>query len=249
MMIIKIISLNIWLGGYLQDSAMSFLKAQDADLVVLQEVFNGEDTTLNPRYRTLQLLKAKLGLPYESFAPDYDQPDKNAQIGNAIISRFPISARVTGDFFYRSEDGNSNNINHSYNLQHVVINTPMHDLDLFNLHGVWDLEGDKFSLKRQAMSSHILEAVKDKKRVILAGDTNARPTNKAITIIGEHLESVFGNKLTTTFNMKHKDNEGYASSAVDMMFVSPSVRVIEHNCLDVDISDHLPLVMTVAISK
>ena len=125
----------------------------------------------------------------------------------------------------------------------------MHDLDLFNLHGVWDLDGDKFSLMRQVMSSHILEAVKDKKRVILAGDMNARPTNKAITIIGEHLESVFGNKLTTTFNMKHKDKEGYASSAVDMMFVSPSVQVIEHSCLDVDISDHLPLVMTVAIRK
>jgi len=228
---------------------MSFLKAQDADLIVLQEAFNGEDATLEPRYRTMQVLKSKLDLPYESFAPDYDQPDESAQIGNAIISRFPITSRVIEDSSFCREHGVTNDPNHSYNLQHVVINTPMHDLDLFNLHGVWDLDGDKFSLKRKAMSRHILEVVKDKERVILAGDTNARPTNKAMIIIGEHLESVFGNELTTTFNMKHKDDEGYASSAVDMIFVSPGMQVVERNCLDVDISDHLPLVMTVDISN
>lgn len=232
-MTIKVVSLNIWLGGYLQDSAINFLKEQNADIIVLQEVFNGEESALDRRYRTLQIIKERLGFPYEDFVPNHDQPDNNAPIGNAIISRFPIVSPLSGDYLDHSR---------FYNLQHVTIDAPTDMIDVFNLHGAWDLDGDNFSPVRQEMSHQILEAIKNKKNVILAGDTNAKPTNKAIMAINERLKSVFGNELTTTFNMRHKDDEGYASAAVDMMFVSPHILVIEHICPNVDISDHLPLV-------
>jgi endonuclease/exonuclease/phosphatase family metal-dependent hydrolase len=232
-MTIKIISLNIWLGGRLQDSAVAFLKAQSADLIVLQEVFNGEDASLGARYRTMQVLREQLGFPYEVFSPNYDQPDKNADIGNAIFSRFPVVA--------------VDNHNQSYNLQHVVMSTTNDEIEVLNLHGPWDLDGDNFSSIRQEMSSRILQATKGKRRIVLAGDTNAKPTNKGIVAIGEQLKSVFGYELTTTFNMLQKDNVGYAFAAVDMMFVSKNIRIIEHSCPDVNISDHLPLVAILEI--
>ena len=104
------------------------------------------------------------------------------------------------------------------------------------------MDGDNFSDKRRKMSDVIVNAVKDKQQVILAGDTNAKPTNQAVTAIEAHLHSVFGHELTTSFNMRRKDNLGYATAVVDLMFVSPDIHVFSHECPDVDISDHLPLI-------
>jgi endonuclease/exonuclease/phosphatase family metal-dependent hydrolase len=61
--------------------------------------------------------------------------------------------------------------------------------------------------------------------------------------VGQHLTSVFGDSLKTTFNISRKDNPGYATAAVDMMFVSSDIEVIEKACPAVDVSDHLPLVV------
>lgn len=83
-----------------------------------------------------------------------------------------------------------------------------------------------------------------KPHVILAGDTNAKPTNQAMRNLEKHFVSVFGDELTTTFNMKRKTNPGYATAAVDLMYISPDLEVIQKACLDVDVSDHLPLVVT-----
>ena len=215
----------------MQDEAVSFLKSQDADIIVLQEAFNGESSLLDARYRTVQVIKEQLNLPYASFSPNREQPhtsDTSALIGNSIISRYPIL----------SSDSSVD----EYNLQHAVVSTPAGEVNVFNLHGSWDLDGNKFSLIRQKMSRDVIAAIENQKKVILAGDTNAKPTNKAIVAITEYLKSVFGHELTTTFNMRRKDNKGYASAAVDMIFVGPDIGIIERSCPDVDVSDHLPLV-------
>lgn len=69
----------------------------------------------------------------------------------------------------------------------------------------WELDGDNYSPQRQTMSEVIIEQIKDKTHVILAGDTNAKTTNKAIAEIEKHVTNVFGHQLTTSFNMKRKD--------------------------------------------
>jgi endonuclease/exonuclease/phosphatase family metal-dependent hydrolase len=74
-----------------------------------------------------------------------------------------------------------------------------------------------------------------------------KPTNQAIKNIEKHLDSIFQGELKTTFNMKHKDNPGYATAAVDMMFVSSDMSVDYKSCPDVDVSDHLPLVAVLDI--
>jgi endonuclease/exonuclease/phosphatase family metal-dependent hydrolase len=48
--------------------------------------------------------------------------------------------------------------------------------------------------------------------------------------------------------MHRKDNPGYATAAVDMLFVSPGIKIIDRQCPDVDISDHLPVVATLEVS-
>ena len=70
--------------------------------------------------------------------------------------------------------------------------------------------------------------------------TNAKPHNPVFAELN-HLNSVFGDSLRTTFNMQRKTLAGYAEAAVDIMWVSPAVKVLAKDCPQVAVSDHLPL--------
>lgn len=247
-MILKFVSLNIWFGGLLLEPLLQFLEQENADIVALQEVYDSNDTTLPLQYRSIDCLKERLQYPYIDFAPEFldlDRTAGKAQRGNAILSKLPIQNRQVTFFgstyseTYRETPQNASACPH--NLQHVVLSSASQDINVFNMQGVWDLDGDNYSNERRRMSEVMIEATKGLPNVILTGDTNAKPSNQAIRNI-THLTSVFGDDLKTTFNMQRKDNPGYATAAVDMIFVSPHITVLERSCPDVDISDHLPLI-------
>jgi endonuclease/exonuclease/phosphatase family metal-dependent hydrolase len=250
---IKVICLNLWQGGNLLGGILKFLKAENADVLFLQEVYNANDPKLPAKYRSIDVLQAELNYPYYDFAPAVlDKfPQAKVQGGNAIFSRFPI---MTGKSLFFSEPYGERDLfdpkgfsTPPRNLQEVTIKVNDKLVNLFNFQGVWDLDGDNYSPERRHMSQVIIEAIANKSNVILAGDTNARPTNKAIIEIEAHLTSVFAHELQTSFNMRRKDNPGYATSCVDMIFVSPNIKIIKKSCPNIDISDHLPLVATLDI--
>lgn len=253
---LKFVSLNVWIGGVLFDDIVSFLQGEDADVIVLQEVLEGNDLKLPVQYHTLTSLQAHLNYPYQDFAPScIDRfPWGDIPMGNAVLSRLPIVAREEL-FFHGKFDPSNPRLPFApdswpvtpRSLQHATLDSPAGDIHTFNLQGVWDLNGDEVSPQRQKMSDTIRSAIKDKPRVILAGDTNATPANAVMRAIEQDLMSVFGNSLTTTFNMRRKSNPGYATAAVDMMYVSRDIRVLKAQCPDIDISDHLPLVATFEI--
>ena len=254
---LKFISLNLWLGGILQDNIIDFLEKENADIVVLQEVYSSPDRTIPSHNRSLEFLQ-ELDYPYHHFAPALidNYPWGKITEGNAVLSRFPIkTSNVT--FFDKPFDPNklrepfdpSTFPTTPRNLEHVVLETPAGEVNVFNLQGVWDLDGDSLSPQRQQMSDVILREIKGKESVILAGDTNAKYTNPAMRAIEEHLTNVFGDTLETTFNMKRKTNPGYATAVVDMIYISPSITIVNKTCPDVDVSDHLPLIATLNIPR
>ncbi len=232
---------------------VDFLRLEAADILMLQEVYDGSRPSLERRFRSLITLRQELDYPYYRMAPtDTDNlPEGKIVMGNAILTNFPITAsNVT--FFdepYRDDytDTPENWPHRPRNLQHVVLHAGAGQINVYNFHGVWDLDGDRFSPQRRQMSETIIKAVAGQPNVILAGDTNAKPTNPALRALEQHLVSVFGSDLRTTFNMRRKDNPGYATAAVDQMYVSPNLKVLSKHCPDVDISDHRPLVVELEI--
>jgi endonuclease/exonuclease/phosphatase family metal-dependent hydrolase len=251
---LKVLCLNLWLGGRLMDEIIDFLRRQNADIVLLQEVYASEDSRTPKNYRSLETITSELPYEYMDFAPALvdNMPKGKVLSGNAVLSRFPITSREV--IFFRepfSERPHPEDPQYMpsspRNLQHVQLKTPGGRLELYNFQGVWDLDGDNYSDRRREMSQKIIGAVKGKRNVILAGDTNAQPTNKAMREVEKHLRSVFGTELQSTFNMKHKTNPGYATARVDMMFVSPNIKILEKRCHDVDVSDHLPLSATLEV--
>lgn len=252
---LKVISLNLMHGGELFENVIAFLKEQDADIVLMQEVYSCDAPTINRQYRSMQVMPDIIGYKYTHFSPsyrDFDRTGGKAERGNGIFSKYSLVPKDTvffdGEYSedYRDVPGHFGNC--PRNLEHAIVQTSVGDVDLFNIQGVWDMDGASYSEKRQRMAQIVVDQVKGVKRAILAGDTNATPHNQAILDIERHLNSVFGkDELITTFNMRRKDNPGYATAAVDMILTSPSIKVIEKSCPDVDISDHLPLVATLDV--
>lgn len=247
----RIISLNLWLGGNLFGAILDFLKKKP-DILASQEVYNGKNPILNRKYRSFDVLKTELGYNYASFAPTFLENLKLGKIerGNAIFSKFPI---ISTNITFYDVPYNDNYVapikDFSYiprNLQHVTVRINNKQLNLFNTQGIWGVDGSD-TKRRLQMGQTIINRVRNKENVILLGDFNLDPNTKIVANIEKYLKNVFKNELTTTFNMKRKDKPGYAKAVVDMIFVSKNIKVIEHYCPQVDISDHLPLVCVLEI--
>lgn len=282
---LKVICLNLWMGGLLFDEILEFLKNEDPDLILLQEVYNGHNTSLKRNFRSFSVLEEKLGFKYSHFAPAFleivdnsaenyienfaagslisgevsmvDAPKQKIEQGNAIFSKFPLESQETR--FYDVPFGSRIDEFEYYsvtprNLQHVVIDLSGQDLQshnfhVFNTQGIWDTHGDDTD-RRLKMGDIIVNEVSaclesEKAPLLLAGDFNFNTNTKTVKNIESVLESIFKSDLKTSFNFKRKDLEkdpGYATSAVDMMFVSKDLRVVKRSCPDVDVSDHLPLI-------
>lgn len=249
---IKLVNLNIWLGGQIFDPMLGFLKAEQADILTLQEVHNEKSKSLPRNFRSLEIIKNELNYPYVSFAPStlWNNGKIKADIGNAILSRFPINS--DSYVFYNTPYGEYKEgvvdeyPNISRTIQHAEINIEKTILNVFNTQGIWGFDGLD-NQRRLEMGSMIAKMVKNNKNVILAGDFNMEANTKSMGKIEKYLKNVFKNELTTSFNMKRKTSQGYASAVVDMIFVSPNIKVIDHFCPKIDVSDHLPLVCTLEV--
>lgn len=250
---IKVITLNIEHGQRL-DEIVDFLKSEDPHVVNIQEVYNGQSESLPKGYRAYSLIKNGMrNLKWGNFAATFDDLLEIGKIprGNAILSSFEITKNdVT---FYdvpfgeiANERGLDNWIQVPRNLQHVRLNIEGQIVDVFNTQGIWGNDGED-NERRLNMGKIIIDQIQSLPNVILAGDFNLRPQTKTILNIENHLKNVFKNELKTTFNMRQKDNPGYATAVVDMIFVSPNIEIVDHYCPDVDISDHLPLVAILEI--
>ena len=253
-MTIKYVSLNMWVGGALMEPLIAFLRAHDPDIVALQEVYNSGDLAHEARYRSIQILQQQLpGLRTHHFAPAFlDNRDiGNVAQGNAVFSRWPI-VRGTTVFYDRPYDDHyiENPENYPFtprNLQHVTINAGGVELNVFNTQGIWGHDGDD-NQRRLKMADTILQATTGHSNVILSGDFNMADTTQSVGKLEQRFTSVFAGKLTTSFNMRRKSGGGFASSVVDMVFVDPGLRVVAAECPDVDISDHLPQVVTLEVA-
>lgn len=238
---IKFITLNIWHGGKFFNSLIRFIEEQGPDITTLQEAYP----------KTIDALMQKFPEYEKYFAPAFFDLNDNVDRGNAIFSRFPIvrSENIFFDLPYaevKEELPPGDYTNTPRNLAHSLVKAEKIDLNIFNIHGIWGFDGYD-NERRLKMGKTVLNAIKDKENVILAGDFNLRPNNQTVYNIEKSLKNVFKGELKTTFNMGHKIDPGYADSVVDMIFVSPNIKVLDHYCPQVDISDHFPLVAVLEI--
>lgn len=122
---IKVICLNIWHGGRLLENALNFIAHESPDLLLMQEVYNHHDQSLEPRFHTVDLFMDKFDFVDHDFAPTMTQllPEGQVEQGNAIFSKFPIIGRQAPIFFNQPYSNNYVDIPKNFptaprNLQH-----------------------------------------------------------------------------------------------------------------------------------
>lgn len=242
------VSVNVSHGGEFMDPLLEFLKKEWPDILCIQEAFNEHSEDLPPQFRTIDILSQELSFDHHYFAACYKNDFKGyvGEKGNAIFSRFPIieTKNTFYDLPYTLVVEKGFNFEKTPRaLQKAVIKLPQGNLNVFNTQGIWRLDGVDTE-RRLNMSRIIIDQVRDLPNVILTGDFNADWRMKTITDIEKYLINIFKGELKTSFNMKHKTDPGYARAVVDMIFVSPDIKVLEHYSPNVDVSDHFPLVAT-----
>lgn len=244
---LKIITLNTW-GGRLLENIITFINAEQPDICTFQEVFNGLGDDLAPNLRSLKILNEKLGMPYSVFSATHRE--NNIERGNAVFSKYPLTL-VDTIFFDVPYNENYKDIppNFEYaprNMQCVQVAVAGKMLNIFNIHGIWGQDG-RDNERRLFMGRTIINIIKGRDNVILAGDFNVNPDTETIAGIERYVRSVFKNEVTSTFNMRHKSNPGYSTAVVDMIFISQGLQVSRHYSPQIDVSDHLPLVAVLNI--
>src|SRR3989344_8035331 len=249
----KFICLNLWGGGILIDNILDFLSIEKPDILAVQEVYKEADSSKNIKiYNSLDLIINNSGLKYLSFAPTYKTLKTSVIVehGNAVFSRFPIIS-TDATFYDLPYDGNFKEPEKDFsscprNLQHVVVRINERIINIFNTHGIWGFD-DEDTERRLNMSNKILEETKDFKNVILAGDFNIDMKSQTIKNIEKNLNNLFLKEFESSFNLKYKNGAIFSKLAVDTVFVSHDINIIEKRSSKADVSDHLPLIMTFEI--
>jgi endonuclease/exonuclease/phosphatase family metal-dependent hydrolase len=248
-MAIKFLTINILFGGMVWDNLVHFIESEKPDILAIQEVYNGQGSHLEKRFRTMNEFENLFSsfLPHNAFGATVLDKSVNATWGNAVFSRFPITNYRTVFFdlpfseYTFDKDTDPRLVPEGMLEAEIRVNDSK--LNVYSWHGVWDNHGQDTE-NRYIMGRKIIEAIRGKENVILAGDTNINPDTQTIADITHELglKSVFGTSLQSTFNMERKEQPGnYAHSPVDMVFVSPELQIIEKEMPLVDVSDHYPL--------
>lgn len=246
---IKLISLNMWDGGRLFPEIKAFLAQEQPDLLFLQEVNSATAPHLEERFRTMEVVKSLFPEYHSYFGKVFGdlRPEEGLIVeGNALFSRWQLRncANTFIDIPYAD-------IEHwkwtEFTKQpeamvSAEITVDGQEIFLLNVHGPWELS-ERDNERRLNMRDKILALIQNKKNVVMAGDFNVKPNTQTIKGIEEKLHNVFKDELTTTFNVQHKTHPGYATAVVDMLFTSSNIKIIRKECVDINVSDHLPLVV------
>lgn len=247
---VKVLTLNIWNGGVFFENIIAFLKKEQPDILLLQEVYEGYGDRKRLQERSYALLKKELGYPHSAFAPEFfdTRAEVNVDCGNAIFSRFPLFPHHPVFFMsnYRAIDEASDVKRFPRNILRADIELGEKLLSVFVTHGIWGTD-NKSTPERLVMSSAIQNEVLKTDYAILGGDFNCDQNSRTIRPIAKYLKNVLKGELKTSFNMKHKKQSGYGRSVVDMLFITPNIQVVNHYCPQVDVSDHLPLVAVLEV--
>lgn len=206
------------------DAIAETIAAQKPDIVVLNEV-----NRARPNYGlidTLPLIANRLGMDY-IFGANY--PDN--QYGNAILTRAPILE--SSNTHYRAETTETRGV------LRAVIDSPIGKITVYGTH-LDHISGAKNVRAQQV--AEFLQIWNKTPYSILMGDLNAEPAKPELQAIYQagwiDALRVAGKDDAFTF----WDPTPTPGRRIDYIFVTPDLRVLSANAVQVRTSDHLPVV-------
>lgn len=254
----KLISLNAW-GGKLHTPLIDFIKlhSKDTDIFCFQEVY--KNPAKKQSYKDFRInLFDDLSEALEGFNGDFASCQDNYVLssglqekvgfdiswGLAIFVRKTLSVKSAGDFFVFGERnklvaGDLTTL--PRNVQYVGLEIDDKKFIVLNIHGVWTPGRKTDTPSRVEQSQEIIEFLKDKVQgKILVGDFNLDINTKSIQM----LEGIMDN-LIRIYNIKTTRNKFFpwGDKYADFTFVSKEIKVVDFQVPNLEVSDHLPMIL------
>lgn len=257
-MYMKLISLNAW-GGKLFKPLIDFIQtqSQDTDIFCFQEVFNTKSNITESAGFRLNLYEeiSKI-LPnhqgyfasgVENYIAGSFQPnfvDFNLSWGLAIFINKNLKVNSYGDFFVYGKSGSFNPKDENSvprNVQYLSFTNGGKVLTVCNIHGIWVKGTKEDTPSRIKQSQQIKDFFKTQEgEKILCGDLNLDINTQSIKILERDMKNLIKEfNIPTTRNKFSPGNEKFA----DYMFVSSKVKIIDFKVPNLEVSDHLPLIL------
>ena len=263
----RLIDLNVSIKLDNNEKAIKLLNDGDYDIIALQEVMRGIDSSVYDRYNNSKIIKESMNEQYKySFFGALwvaKHHIKNgvitkdfgglAEQGNEIISKCPI-VEAENIFFYKNyapfvDVTNFREVDHPRALERVVLQLDNKKVQLLNIHGIWNKGkvGDKRTIKE---CEFVLKVALDKEMpTIITGDFNLNPESESIKLINEKLKN-----LIDIYDIKPtrpivRDGLDVGDSVDDYIFVNDKIKVKEFKVMKTDVSDNYPLILDFDIVK
>lgn len=259
----KLICLNIW-GGQVYEPLMEFIREQSAttDIFCFQEVFRSTrkdiDASNGSRIRILDELAAALPDFSCLFHPLIKGSDENGPVdfelewGAAEFIKKSISITSSGELPIFAAGSKTFSGSFAFNPRafgYFKINYRNLPLTVINVHGMTFGGDNKLDNPERLEQSLKLKefALKENNPVVICGDFNILPEAESITM----LEDKFTNLVRkfeiagtrSNIHLRKWGADPIYHKFSDYAFVSPELEVIGFTVPDIEISDHLPLIV------
>jgi endonuclease/exonuclease/phosphatase family metal-dependent hydrolase len=238
----KLMTLNIW-GGHIKKPLLEFVNShRDIDIFCFQEVYSNASTKISTEDREVSL---NIFLELQSILTEHNaffRPVVDGIYGIGMLVKKDIDVLDEGEVLIHDNPNYSGRgPTHSRNLQWLQYKSENVIHSVLNVHALWNGQGKTDTPARIAQSKKIQEFISTiKTPKILCGDFNLRPDTESIKLIENGM-----NNLITKYNIQSTRSSLYPKEErfADYIFVSPEVTINSFEVLNMEVSDHLPLLL------
>lgn len=245
---LSILQWNIW---YRESAERIFdvLRSVNADVLLLQEVtVNGE---ANRGVHIAEHLAQRLGYDTHFDLPQpYGEGENRSFAGNAILSRFPLTDRRV-EYIRRGSGvvGDFTDENRVYLEAASFIGGRRYTFGTTHLSYAHRFGA---SPKKDEERDALVRAIGDgRDSFVFGGDLNATPDSALVRAVTDQLRHAGPTMDAKTWTTKPFDYNGFSETELrwrpDYVFHSPDLRVNQARILEVDASDHLPILATFSL--
>ncbi len=256
----KLIGLNTW-GGHEFEPMMDFIKEHkdSTDIFCFQEIFKTDSDHKSYKTGRVNLLE-EISAVLEDFSFKFtpmlkgmlfgeERVSFGLEIGLAIFYRKNLELKQISENLVLKHDvpmDNPGDESCSIQLQIADFKCEGKDLTIINTHGM-TYPVNKLDTERRILQSQtIIDVLNNKEgEAILTGDFNLLPETKSIKMIDEKLRNLIKEfKITQTRSIltgyRGKPDEQFFA---DYTFVTPGIKAKGFKVPDINISDHLPMIL------
>jgi len=237
--IVKLISLNIW-RGKMRQPLLDFLEKykDEVDVFCFQEI-PGAETEDGKALLTYSQIKDLLG-NFTNYSKDYFATKHGFRDDLGIFVRKDIEVDISGEIQLHDPSIGSDNIEQNWrDLGYVFINVNGKKYLIANFHGLWDGPGKSDDPRRLEQSRKVKNFL-DQHDItkILAGDFNLWPGTESLKILEKDMVNLIDKY---NFHSTRPPFFDFPNKYSDYVFVSPDIKINDFKVLSDVVSDHLAL--------